>query len=139
MVVRMVTRRRLRSVLTTLGLYLGAALLIGYFYVNAYTGNHGITARQGLDVQMARLATERDTLRAERQQWERRVALLKSQSLDPDMLDERARALLDYVDARDLTLMVQRRSSGGAVRRSLSSKSNSLGRHAVLSPRRDFG
>ena len=104
----MVTRRRLRSVLTAIGLYLGAALLIGYFGVNAYTGNHGINARHGLDVQMARLTMERDALRAERQQWERRVALLKSQSLDPDMLDERARALLDYVDARDLTLMRRR-------------------------------
>ena len=104
----MVTRRRLRTVLTTLGLYLGAALLIGYFGVNAYTGNHGINARQRLDVQMARLTGERDLLRSERQQWERRVALLKSHSLDPDMLDERARALLDYVDARDLTLMRRR-------------------------------
>ena len=104
----MVTRCRLRSVLTAIGLYLGAALLIGSFGVNAYTGNNGINARQGLDVQMARLTTERDALRAERQQWERRVALLKSQSLDPDMLDERARALLDYVDARDLTLMRRR-------------------------------
>jgi cell division protein FtsB len=92
-------------VLTALGLYLGAALLIGYFGVNAYTGNHGINARQGLDLQMARLTTERDTLKSARQRWERRVALLKSQSLDPDMLDERARALLDYVDPRDLTLM----------------------------------
>ena len=105
----MVTRRRLRTVLTALGLYLGAALFIGYFGVNAYTGNHGIKARQRLDVQMARLASERDALRSERQQWERRVALLKSQSLDPDMLDERARALLDYVDARDLTLLLRRR------------------------------
>ena len=105
----MVTRRRLRTVLTALGLYLGAALLIGYFGVNAYTGNHGIRARQGIEVQMARLASERDVLKADRQQWERRVALLKSQSLDPDMLDERARALLDYVDANDLTLLVRRR------------------------------
>ena len=104
----MVTRRRLRAVLSALGLYLGAALLIGYFGVNAYTGNHGINARQGLDVQMARLTAERDTLRAERQQWERRVALLKPQSLDPDMLDERARALLDYVDPNDLTLLRRR-------------------------------
>jgi cell division protein FtsB len=101
----MVTRRRLRKVLTALGLYLGAALLIGYFGVNAYTGNHGINARQGLDLQMARLTSERDALRSERQQWERRVALLKSRSLDPDMLEERARALLDYVDPRDLTLI----------------------------------
>jgi cell division protein FtsB len=105
----MVTRRRLRTVLTTLGLYLGAALLIGYFGVNAYTGNHGIVARQAVDAQLARLASERDALKSERQQWERRVALLKSQSLDPDMLDERARALLDYVDANDLTLLVRRR------------------------------
>jgi cell division protein FtsB len=105
----MVTRRRLRTALSALGLYLGAALLIGYFAMNAYTGNHGIRARQGLDVQTARLTSERDTLRQERQQWERRVALLKSQSLDPDMLDERARALLDYVDPNDLTLILRRR------------------------------
>ena len=104
----MVTRRRLRTILTTLGLYVGAALLIGYFGVNAYTGNHGIRARQGLDVQLARLASERDDLRQERQRWERRVALLKPQSIDPDMLDERARALLDYVDPRELTLMLPR-------------------------------
>jgi cell division protein FtsB len=77
--------------------------------MNAYTGNHGIRARQGLDVQAARLTSERDTLRQERQQWERRVALLKSQSLDPDMLDERARALLDYVNPNDLVLIVKRR------------------------------
>src|SRR5262245_17000448 len=104
----MVTRRRLRTVLTALGLYIGAALLIGYFGVNAYTGNHGIHARQALDLQMARLTVERDGLRAERQQWERRVALVKSESLDPDMLEERARALLDYVDPRDLTLLRRR-------------------------------
>jgi cell division protein FtsB len=104
----MVTRQRLRKVLTTLALYVGAALLIGYFGLNAYTGNHGIRARQGLDIQMAQLATERDGLKHERQRWERRVALLRSQSIDPDMLDERARALLDYVDPRDLTLMLPR-------------------------------
>ena len=116
----------------------GAALLIGYFCVNAYTGNHGITARQGLDLQMARLATERDTLRSERQQWERRVALLKSQSLDPDMLDERARALLDYVDPRDLTLMVQptleRRHPDQFIQQKQFAWTS-----PVLSPRRDFG
>ena len=54
------------SVLTALGLYLGAALLIGYFGVNAYTGNHGLKARQELDLQIARLIGERDALKAER-------------------------------------------------------------------------
>jgi len=105
----MVTRRRLRSALTALGLYLGAALLIGYFGVNAYTGNHGLKARHDLDQQIAQLSGELAKLKAERATWERRVSLLKSESLDPDMLDERARALLDYVDPRDLMLPLKRR------------------------------
>jgi cell division protein FtsB len=104
----MVTRRRLRSFLTLLGLYIGAALLIGYFAMNAYTGNHGLRARQFLDNQIAQLSTELAGLKAEHAVWERRVALLNSDSLDPDMLDERARALLDYADPNDLVLTVKR-------------------------------
>jgi cell division protein FtsB len=104
----MVTRRRLRSFLTALGLYLGAALLIGYFGVNAYTGNHGLKARQDLDQQIGQFTLELANLKAERSTWERRVSLLRSESLDPDMLDERTRALLDYTDPRDLTLQLGR-------------------------------
>ncbi len=101
----MVTRKRLRSILTALGLYVMAALLIGYFGVNAFSGNHGLKAKQDIDQQIASLSTELGRLQIERAQWERRVALLKSNGLDPDMLDERARALLDYVHPNDLTLM----------------------------------
>ena len=50
----MVIRRRLRAFLTTLGLYVGAALFIGYFGVNAYTGNHGLRAKQDLDLAVQR-------------------------------------------------------------------------------------
>jgi len=95
-------------VLTALGLYLAAALLIGYFGVNAFTGNHGLNARQNIDLQIAQLSGELSAVQAERAVWERRVSLLKSGSLDPDLLDERARALLDYVDANDLTLRLKR-------------------------------
>src|SRR3954468_5634180 len=101
----MVTRKRLRSVLRAVGLYLMAALLIGYFGVNAFTGNHGLKAKQDLDLQIAELTRERDRLKADRGQWDRRVALLRSASLDPDMLDERARALLEYVHPNDVTLL----------------------------------
>jgi cell division protein FtsB len=104
----MVTRRRLRSVLTALGLYVAAGMLIGYFGVNAFTGNHGLNARQNIDQQIAELSAELAAVKGERAVWERRVSLLKSESLDPDLLDERARALLDYVDGNDLTLMLKR-------------------------------
>ena len=104
----MVTRRRLRSVLTALGLYLAGALLIGYFWVNAFTGDHGLNARQNIDQQIAKLSGELAAVKAERVVWERRVSLLKSESLDPDLLDERARTLLEYVDPADLVRLLKR-------------------------------
>jgi cell division protein FtsB len=105
----MVIRPRIRTFLTALGLYVLAGLFIGYFGVNAYTGKNGINARQGLDRQIQGLASELESARAERARWERRVALLKSDQIDPDMLDERARRLLNYVDPHDVTIMVRPR------------------------------
>src|SRR5262250_2154968 len=105
----MVIRPRIRGFLTALGLYVVAALFIGYFGVNAYTGKNGINARQGLDHQIQELASELERAREEHRQWERRVTLLKSDRIDPDMLDERARGLLNYVDPHDVTIMVRPR------------------------------
>jgi len=103
----MVTRKRLRAVLNALALYTIAALVIGYFGVNAYTGNRGLRAKQDLDQQIAQLTGELAAIKSERERWERRGALIKPESLDPDMLDERARALLDYINPRDLTLRLK--------------------------------
>jgi cell division protein FtsB len=104
----MIVRKRLRSILAALGLYAGAALLIGYFGVNAYTGARGLKAKEDLAQQMSALTTELAGLKLERQRWEHRVSLLRADAIDPDLLDERARAVLDYVDPRDLILMRKR-------------------------------
>ncbi len=104
----MVIRPRLRSFFTALCLYVLAALLIGYFGINAYTGNHGLRARADLDQQIAELNAEVAQVKAEREQWQRRVGLLKSDRLDPDTLEERARELLNYADPRDVIMMVKR-------------------------------
>ncbi len=105
----MVMRRRLRDFLNTLALYTIAALIIGYFGVNAYTGEHGLIAKRDLDQDIAQLTLDLDAVKAERAVWQRRVSLLKSDNIDPDLLDERARGWLDDVDARDLTLMLKPR------------------------------
>ncbi len=60
----MVTRKRLRSILTALGLYVLAALLIGYFGVNAFSGNHGLNAKQDIDQQIASMSAELAKLQA---------------------------------------------------------------------------
>lgn len=103
----MVIRPRIRAFLAALGLYVLAALSIGYFGINAYTGNHGLKAREALDHDIADLAKELDRTKAERQRWQRRVTLLQTDRIDPDMLDERARRLLNWADPHDVTVMIK--------------------------------
>ena len=105
----MVSHRRRHAIVTALALYLFAALFIGYFAVNAFTGNHGLRAQADLDQQLTAMQDELARLKAERSDLERRVQLLRSNQIDPDMLDERARALLDYADPRDLVLLLKPR------------------------------
>lgn len=101
----MVTRSRLKSFLTGLALYTMAAAMIGYFWVNAYTGRYGLNARQELDQEIVTLTAELARLKQERADSEKRIALLRSDRVDPDMLDERARYELDYVNPHDLVRM----------------------------------
>jgi len=105
----MVTRPRLRSFFTGLGLYVLAAALISYFGINAYKGDHGLRAREQMDKQIAGLTRDLAQASAERDMLQRRIKQLKSDSVDPDMLDERARELLDFADPRDVILMQARR------------------------------
>ena len=109
----MVIRTRLRFTLTALALYVGVGLLIGYFAMNAYSGNYGLNAKQDLVVLIDDLTKELARAKADRAEWEGRVSLLRPEGLDPDMLDERARAMLDYVHPRDLVLL-GRPVAGGA-------------------------
>jgi cell division protein FtsB len=101
----MVSRSRLKSFLTGLALYTMAAALVGYFGVNAYTGKYGLNARQELDQEIVSLTSELARLKRERAEGEQRVSLLRSESVDPDLLDERARFQLDYANPHDLVRM----------------------------------
>jgi len=101
----MVSRSRLKSFLTGLALYTMAAALVGYFGINAYTGKYGLNARQELDQEIIALTDELARLKRERADSEHRVSLLRTDRLDPDMLDERARYQLDYANPHDLVRM----------------------------------
>ena len=101
----MVIRTQFRAVVTALGLYALAGLVIVYFAMHAYSGQRGLRAKEDLALQLTELSGELSKLRTQRTDLERRVALLRPESVDPDMLDERARNSLDYVHARDLVLL----------------------------------
>lgn len=98
----MVSRTRLKGILTGIALYAIAAGMIAYFGVNAYTGRYGLNARLELDQEIIALTSELARLKQERVIGEQRVSLLRSGGIDPDMLDERARYQLNYAHPRDL-------------------------------------
>jgi cell division protein FtsB len=104
----MVSRARFKAFLTGLALYAIAAGFITYFGVNAYTGRYGINARIELEKEAATLTAELARLKAARADEEKHVALLRADRVDPDMLDERARYQLDYVNPRDLVRVLTR-------------------------------
>ena len=97
---------RLRSILFPL-LACGVG---GYFAYHLQTGDHGLEARALLEKRKAVLAGELAGLKEVKTRLERDVALLRPESLDPDMLDERARAILNLAHPDDL-IMLKRRPS----------------------------
>jgi cell division protein FtsB len=72
-------------------------------------GDRGLLAMAQLqrEVQIA----EQNLAEAEaaRKIWERRVAALRNQSLDPDMLDERGRVLLNFARKEDIIIFTPTR------------------------------
>lgn len=105
----MVIRTRLHRILQTVALYVVAAMMIAYFGFHAYHGDHGIRAKQEFLAEIASLNTELKALRREKTEVERRVALMRTEALDPDMLDQRAREILNFADPRELVLIERRR------------------------------
>lgn len=70
------------------------ALLLGYFVFHCIYGNKGVIAYLKVNRQLEKAYDELKLLRAERIELEHNVKLLRTESLDKDMLDEQARKVL---------------------------------------------
>ncbi|MEO1200070.1 MAG: septum formation initiator family protein [Pseudomonadota bacterium] len=84
------------------------ALGLAYFGYHAVYGAHGLDERERLLSLEQSLISERDTLAGERDLYIRKVDLLRSTQLDPDLLDERARFLLGFVAEDEVILDLPR-------------------------------
>lgn len=102
----MVVRRRFRAVLTPLALYAVSAAAVGYFLHSAQIGNRGLLAKQAFKIQRNEVTQELDAARAEHADWDRRLALLRSDQVDRDLLDERARVMLGRVHRNDVVVVL---------------------------------
>src|SRR5271170_1561794 len=92
MVIWQELKRRARDVV---GPILGFCV-VGYFIYHSIEGDRGLMAYLRLTERLADARAQLEEVQGERQGLERRVKLLRSDNLDPDMLDERARRVLNY-------------------------------------------
>jgi cell division protein FtsB len=100
----MVVRTRARAILFPIAFYVVLGVASGYLVWGAWNGERGLKTKAEYATQMRDLTAELKGLQAEREAWERRVALMRSDAVDRDLLDEEARAMLDRVGKNDLVV-----------------------------------
>ncbi len=84
------------------------ACLVGYFVYHAINGDHGLLAWLRLEQDLERAQAARLQLAEEHGLLAHKVGLLQPEHLDPDLLDEQARRLLNYGHRDDLVVILRR-------------------------------
>ncbi|HUC17996.1 MAG TPA: septum formation initiator family protein [Acetobacteraceae bacterium] len=79
--------------------------LTGYFVLNAIEGPHGLLAYAKDQKALAAARLQLTQVTGVRDRWETEVAALRTDHLDADSLDERARAMLNLVNPDDIVVM----------------------------------
>ena len=82
--------------------------LFAYFAYHLVEGDRGLIAWRGLAERIRVAEAERDAAHAERVALEERVSLLRAGHLDRDMLDERARAVLNRIGPDERVIFLNR-------------------------------
>ena len=102
----MTTRQRKHSKLRRFILPLGSLAVMGYFAYHSFNGDYGIWSRERMEREAIVLEQELAGIKAARLSLAARARLLRPESLDPDMIDERARAKLNVVQADELVISI---------------------------------
>jgi cell division protein FtsB len=94
-------RKRARLVA---GPALGIALT-GYFVYHLIEGDHGLLAWLRLTRELREETANLETVRGQRAALDLKVANLKPEHIDPDLLDEQARLILNLVAPDEIVIM----------------------------------
>jgi cell division protein FtsB len=102
----MVIRRRVRAIVFPLVFYAVSGTVSSFFVWHALHGDRGLEAKEQYRRTITKLDAELVDLRAEHKGWRHRVVMMRSASLDRDLLDEEARTVLDRVNKNDLVIFL---------------------------------
>lgn len=102
----MPTRLKRRPFWRPLGLAIALLAFQGYLGYSAISGQFGIESREAIHNDIQVLKDKSSALQAEIDSFEHRNSLMNPRHLDPDIVTERARALLNMANADDILVMV---------------------------------
>jgi cell division protein FtsB len=80
--------------------------LAAYFGYHALTGSRGLLAWRGFNAELASTRQDLDALRTERTALAEKVARLRHDGLDADLIDELARRQLSLADPLDVIILL---------------------------------
>lgn len=102
----MSTRLRRPSLWRQLAVTAALIAFQGYLGYSAISGNFGIEGRKDMEADIADLQVTSGQLQAEIDSFRHRVTLFDPKKLDPDILTEKARAMLSMSQTGDMVVMV---------------------------------
>jgi len=83
------------------------ACILGYFAYHAVHGQRGLFALMALEKKVITANIEAKKIKETLKTWENRVALLHPSKIDPDMLEERVREMLNFGHINDVVFIIQ--------------------------------
>lgn len=85
---------------------LGLIAFQGYLGYSVVIGQFGIESQDALEAEIDELSAKSGALQAEIDSYRHRIDLFQTTKLDPDLVSERARALLSMAQADDIVVMI---------------------------------
>jgi cell division protein FtsB len=98
-------RAFLRSLILPTALFCVAGGVAGYFVWHGVNGQRGLKTGEEYEQKLAQLRLDRDLLKLQRMQWENRIALIKGENIDADILDEEVRKRLGRVHKNEVVIL----------------------------------
>jgi cell division protein FtsB len=113
-----VNKHTWRTIASALG-----ACFVGYFLYHTIQGDRGWLAMLRLQQQVNAAQSNLSQLQNEHHDLEHRVQLMRPSSLDPDLLDEKSRELLNYSKPGEIVILTPPGNGRPPIEDSLSQRS----------------
>jgi len=103
----MVVRTRFRSIFIPIFVFLLSGASGSYFVWHGMNGERGLNAKSAYKEKIQQLSAENARLVAIRERMERRIAMMQTDQVERDILEEEARFVLGRVGKNDLVILTR--------------------------------